>query len=142
MGSWDYDIEEVLGDDGATVGSLVVRFTLPEDVTSAAGLELLCQPEEAQPDGTAGGGGVDGGCSPPATGYALVIKSADRRGARTPSLSSAAPLDAWLRALSCRATRQAEETSRRCSCCAGFFTCCAGCVRRGDATGMPRGAAV
>ena len=141
MDSWEYDIEEVLGEDGATVGSLIVRFTLPDDVTSAAGLELLCQPGEALSDGTTAEGGVDGDC-PPASGYALVIKSADRRGARTPSLSSAAPLDAWLRALSCRATRQAEETSRRCSCCAGFFTCCAGCVRRGDATGMPRGAAV
>lgn len=82
MDDWEYDIEEVLGEDGLTVCSLVVRFALPEDVTSAAGLELLCEPEEALPDSAADAGLA----ASPVSGYALVIKSADRQGARLDSL--------------------------------------------------------
>lgn len=37
--------EEIRGDDGLTVSSLVVRFTLPESVTNADGLELLLSRE-------------------------------------------------------------------------------------------------
>ncbi len=82
MDDWEYDIEEVLGEDGSTVGSLVVRFALPQDVTSAAGLELLCEPEEAL-SGSAAAAGL---AASPASGYALVIKSADRQGAHLDSL--------------------------------------------------------
>jgi hypothetical protein len=138
MDSWEYDIEEVLGEDGATVGSLIVRFTLPDDVTSAAGLELLCQPEEALSDGTTAEGGVDGDC-PPASGYALVIKSADSRGAHIPEPTRT---DALAACLVCRAPHGRQtRTSRRCSRCDGFLTCCL-FLLRGDASGMPRGAAV
>jgi hypothetical protein len=54
-------VEEVLK-DGLTVCSIVVRFALPEHVTSAAGLELLFEPENAS------------------CGFALVVKSEDAHG--------------------------------------------------------------
>jgi hypothetical protein len=92
MGEWDFDVEEVnvfafapvcflaftltqsrmclrplfkvLAPDGKTVGTLVVRFSLPDNVKSAAGLELLFEPDD----------------SGPVQGFALVIKSADQNG--------------------------------------------------------------
>ena len=64
----DYDVEEVLGIDGSTCVSLVVRFTLPEDVTSPSLLELLFEPD----------GFEDGG-----NGCALVMKLVDEYGTPT-----------------------------------------------------------
>ena len=74
---WDYDVEEVLGADAETVCSLVVRFTLPEGVTSAAGLELLLEPPPGAPGADAVPAQHEGGLH----GFALVVKSADERGA-------------------------------------------------------------
>lgn len=72
MGDWDYDIEEVLGTDGETVHSLVVRFSLPDDVTSAAGLELVFEPGEPN--------ACHGCAETEIPGCALIIKSADSGG--------------------------------------------------------------
>ena len=56
-------MEEILGDDGQTVSSLVVRFTLPEHVKNADdGIQLLFEPDAAY------------------TGGALAVKSADANG--------------------------------------------------------------
>jgi len=68
---WEHDVEEVLSADGETVCSLVVRFTLPEDVTSAAGLELLFERDTS--DGI--------------KGSALVVRSADADGTGSPRLA-------------------------------------------------------
>ena len=58
-----YSVEEILGDDGQTVSSLVVRFTLPEHVKNADdGIQLLFEPDAAY------------------TGGALAVKSADANG--------------------------------------------------------------
>jgi len=64
MGDWDYDVEEVLEEDGVSVGSLVVRFTTPDGVTSASDIELLLEP----------GNSV---AAADTIGCALAIKSAD-----------------------------------------------------------------
>ena len=120
MDDWEYDIEEVLGEDGSTVGSLVVRFALPQDVTSAAGLELLCEPEEAL-SGSAAAAGL---AASPASGYALVIKSADRQGERLDSLPP-----------------YREDKTSIVSRAAIALTCCVGCIRYVGRR-MPRGVAV
>lgn len=88
MEDWDYDVEELLGADGSTVCSLVVRFTLPEDVTSAAGLELLFEPEAQG----AGAAPAPGGTI---AGFALVVRSADPQGAARGALHCAGCLPAW-----------------------------------------------
>ena len=74
---WDYEVEKVLDADGATVCSLVVRFTLPEGVTSAVSLELLLEPPPGAPGADAVPAQHEGGLH----GFALVVKSADERGA-------------------------------------------------------------
>jgi len=51
----------MLGDD-VTVFSLAVRFSLPEQVTNADGLQLLLEPDDAS------------------TGCALVVQSSDAHG--------------------------------------------------------------
>ena len=72
-GAWDYDIEEVPGADGATVRSLVVRFSVPEDVTSAAGIQLLFEPD--------------------GDGCALAISSPDAAGALRPTCRVGLPFE-------------------------------------------------
>lgn len=64
MGDWDYDVEEVVEEDGVSVGSLVVRFTTPDGVTSASDLELLLEPGDSVAEADT-------------IGCALAIKSAD-----------------------------------------------------------------
>jgi hypothetical protein len=64
MADWDYDVEEVVEEDGVSVGSLVVRFTTPDGVTSASDIELLLEP----------GNSV---AAADTIGCALAIKSAD-----------------------------------------------------------------
>jgi hypothetical protein len=55
-------VEEILEDDGLTVSSLVVQFTLPNHIKNADCLQLLFEPDAAY------------------TGGALAVKSADANG--------------------------------------------------------------
>jgi len=57
-----YSVEEILEDNGLTVSSLVVRFTLPDHIKNADCLQLLFEPDAAY------------------TGGALAVKSADANG--------------------------------------------------------------
>ena len=73
----DYDIEEILGPEGTTVASLIVRFSLP-DVTSAKDLELVIEPDSQALEEDAGSAASRE--SPRAHGVALVIKGVDETG--------------------------------------------------------------
>ena len=55
-------MQEILEDDGKTVSSIVVRFTLPKHVENADGIQLLFEPDDAY------------------TGGALAVTSADVHG--------------------------------------------------------------